>query len=371
MVNLYEVLGLSNFASAAEVKSAFKRLAFQYHPDRNPGNPLAEEKFKAINHAYQYLSNPDKKARYDHLLRIGYDPTAQPLRRHQPVRRSQPVRRAYVQRMSPEEQKEHERYIKAAPWVAVAIVGYMFFIVYSLFALIGRINYHWAYEAYKEGKYMEAEYYLNQGLGTDHDYFRALFLRGKIYIDHFGFYEEGRKLIQAAIDNAEIEYPEYYFYLGLANSYLNNPDSARMNFMYAFAKMPPDKAKYMRAGVLLLFSNNSPDNAKIIFEEMVNKGMADDAVYANLGIIAHAKEDYAAEVTAYSNAILCNPRRADLYYQRAHAYVNLAQIPAACYDWNIAKKLNRQLRDETLDYFCESYVLTSQSAPDSEKPSAN
>lgn len=370
MVNLYEVLGLPNFASSAEVKSAFKRLAFQYHPDRNPDNPQAEEMFKAINHAYQYLGNPDKKARYDHLLRIGYDPSARPVSRQQPVQRTH-RRPVYVKKVSPEEQAEHDRYIKVAPWVAVAIVGYMFFIVYSLFALIGRVNYHLAYEAYKDGQYMEAEYYLNQGLGTDHDYFRALFLRGKIYIDHFGFYEEGRKLIQAAIENAEIEYPEFYFYRGLSNSYLNNPDSARMNFVYAFANMPPDKTMYMRAATLLLFKNNSPDNAKIIFDEMIKNGMADDVVYANLGIIAHAKEDYSAEATAYSNAILCNPRRADLYYQRAQAYVNLAQIPSACYDWNIAKKLNRKLRDETLDYFCESYSATSQSIPDSERPSAN
>lgn len=369
MVNLYEVLGLPNFASSAEVKSAFKRLAFQYHPDRNPNNPLAEEKFKAINHAYQYLGNPDKKARYDHLLRLGYDPTARPMSRRQPVQH--PRRPVYIKKVSPEEQAEQERYIKAAPWVAIAIVGYMFFIVYSLFALIGRLNYHWAYEAYKKGHYMEAEHYLNQGLGTDHDYFRALFLRGKIYIDHFGFYDDGRKLIQAAIDNAEIEYPEFYYYLGLANSYLNNPDSARMNFVYAFAKMPPDKAMYMRAGTLLLFKNNSPDNAKIIFDAMVEKGLADEAVYENLGIIANAKEDYAAAVAAYSNAILCNPRRADLYYQRAQTYVNLAQISSACYDWNIAKKLNRKLRDETLDYFCESYQPTSQSTPNSEKPNAN
>ncbi|MCS7019927.1 MAG: DnaJ domain-containing protein [Cytophagales bacterium] len=355
MVNLYEVLGLPNFASAAEIKSAFKRLAFQYHPDRNPNNPQAEEKFKAINHAYQYLSNPEKKAHYDYLLRLGYDPSRQPVRRYAPVRNPMQRRRAYVRKMSPEERAEHERYVKAAPWVAFGIVGYMFFIVYSLFAFIGRINYHWAYEAYQQGKYLEAEYYLNQGLGTDHNYFRALFLRGKIYIDHFGFYEEGRRLVQAAIDNAEIEFPEFYYYRGLANSYLGNPDSARMNFMYAFAKMPPQKALYMRAATLLLFKNQSLENAKIIFNTMIQKGMADEAVYSNLAIIAHLQEDYVSEVKAYSNAILCNPRNAEWYYKRAQAYINLAQIAESCYDWNIAKKLNKTIQDETLDYFCESY----------------
>ena len=124
----------------------------------------------------------------------------------------------------------------------------------------------------------------------------------------------------------------------------------------------------------MLLKSQAFVHAKTIFEEMLRKGMADEAVFTNLALIANAKEDYAAEVQAYSNAILCNPRNGNLYYQRALAYVNLAKIPESCYDWNIAKKLNRQLRDETLDYFCESYaasLTTSQAVPDSETPSAN
>jgi molecular chaperone DnaJ len=61
----YEVLGLSRNASQEEIKKAYKRLAFEYHPDRNPGNPEAEERFKEINEAYQVLSSPEKRARYD------------------------------------------------------------------------------------------------------------------------------------------------------------------------------------------------------------------------------------------------------------------------------------------------------------------
>ncbi|GAA0718854.1 molecular chaperone DnaJ [Clostridium malenominatum] len=61
----YEVLGLQKGASEDEIKKAFRKLAIQYHPDKNQGNKEAEEKFKEINEAYQVLSDPQKKAQYD------------------------------------------------------------------------------------------------------------------------------------------------------------------------------------------------------------------------------------------------------------------------------------------------------------------
>jgi molecular chaperone DnaJ len=61
----YEVLGVAKTASEADMKSAFRKLAMQYHPDRNPGNAEAETKFKEVNEAYQNLSDPQKRAAYD------------------------------------------------------------------------------------------------------------------------------------------------------------------------------------------------------------------------------------------------------------------------------------------------------------------
>ncbi len=63
----YNILGVSRTASADEIKSAYRKLAMQYHPDRNPGDKNAEDHFKEINEAYQVLSDPQKRARYDQL----------------------------------------------------------------------------------------------------------------------------------------------------------------------------------------------------------------------------------------------------------------------------------------------------------------
>ena len=70
----YEVLGVQKNATDADLKKAYRNLAKQYHPDVNPGNKEAEAKFKEANEAYEVLSNPEKRSRYDQFGHAGTDP---------------------------------------------------------------------------------------------------------------------------------------------------------------------------------------------------------------------------------------------------------------------------------------------------------
>ncbi|CAN5373023.1 molecular chaperone DnaJ [soil metagenome] len=63
--DFYEILGVSKSATAEEIKKAYRKVAIQFHPDKNPGNKESEEKFKEAAEAYEILSNPEKKAQYD------------------------------------------------------------------------------------------------------------------------------------------------------------------------------------------------------------------------------------------------------------------------------------------------------------------
>ncbi len=72
----YEVLGVNRDASEGDIKKAYRKLAMKHHPDRNPDNPKSEEQFKEAKHAYEILSDAEKRAAYDQYGHAGVDPSA-------------------------------------------------------------------------------------------------------------------------------------------------------------------------------------------------------------------------------------------------------------------------------------------------------
>lgn len=72
----YEILGIGRDASAEDLKKAYRKLAVKYHPDKNPGDKAAEEQFKELSHAYEILSDPQKRAAYDQYGHAAFDPRA-------------------------------------------------------------------------------------------------------------------------------------------------------------------------------------------------------------------------------------------------------------------------------------------------------
>ena len=72
----YEILGTGRDASAEDLKKAYRKLAVKYHPDKNPGDKAAEEQFKELSHAYEILSDPQKRAAYDQYGHAAFDPRA-------------------------------------------------------------------------------------------------------------------------------------------------------------------------------------------------------------------------------------------------------------------------------------------------------
>ena len=65
MAYYYDILGVGKSSTESEIKQAYRELARKYHPDVNPGDKQAEEKFKKINEAYEVLSDPQKKRKYE------------------------------------------------------------------------------------------------------------------------------------------------------------------------------------------------------------------------------------------------------------------------------------------------------------------
>jgi len=72
----YEILEVNKNASETEIKKAYRKLAIKYHPDKNPGDKAAEDKFKELTEAYSVLSDAQKRAAYDQYGHAGVDPQA-------------------------------------------------------------------------------------------------------------------------------------------------------------------------------------------------------------------------------------------------------------------------------------------------------
>lgn len=134
MVNYYHILGLSNTATQVEVKTAYRKLALRYHPDKNGGSSYAEERFKQINEAYRVLSDPRRKARHDWALEYENFQQTQPQAawEHAPAGYSAPRHAgARTRRRSAPRPRFNSRYnIIATAWafgifflVAVLVVG--------------------------------------------------------------------------------------------------------------------------------------------------------------------------------------------------------------------------------------------------------
>jgi curved DNA-binding protein CbpA len=132
MADYYEILGISPAATSTEIRAAYKKLAMEYHPDRNAGDPEAEEKFKLINEAYHVLSDALKKSRYD--LRFGPQPLPDEDAHEQNRRKYWKWQQA--QRKTYKIDKEYFRIQGLAFLVFIVMAGFCFAIIHTAYYFI-------------------------------------------------------------------------------------------------------------------------------------------------------------------------------------------------------------------------------------------
>lgn len=359
MDSLYSILGLPNFASDEDIKRAFRSLALLYHPDRNPDNVEAEEKFKMLNDAYQILSNPEKKRRYDEILLYGGYRYAYPFNREETTtetpqqeryQRQYAYRETVYQRWKIERGKQEKQSII---W-AIGIVAYIFIIVKALFVFYARLEYFNATQAYQEKQYEKALQHLRNSNGTDNEYARAYFLAGQIYMEKFDYNGEAVANFTLGFEYSYQIPTEYYFKRGMAYTYLKEENFAESDFRVVLQREPSyDKhiTKILAEAYYMRFRNY--DKAIVQYKKYLTYEPKFSEAYQNLGMMYKEKEQYNQAITNFTKFIGFQQDNSEILYERALCYLYTQDIESCCTDWQKVKKLNTTIKDGSLDFFCK------------------
>jgi curved DNA-binding protein CbpA len=414
MQNHYTTLGIPELASQGEAKVAFKRLAVEYHPDKNPNNPVAEELFKQINEAYQTLSNPIKKQQYDTTLRFAYSYSYYVNQR--PEEAEQNFQQYYTER--PKDPKNTNMY---STLIALAFIGYMFLVVSSVFDFLSRFYYYNALQSIKVEKYNEAIEDLSYSIAYDNSFSTAYYLRAKLYSEYFRLPNGALKDYTKAIEYAFIQESDFYLKRGIAYSQINEKQGAITDFTTALdlskyeqktaqeiadeyfnrlkeyelvieiyttlIQQDSTKSIYYEQRAFAYASLRKDNLAQQDFEKIIQK--SNNPIQKRIEIIEIVEIEIKNYILALRNnfilinenptesnfhftrsnlffklnnpekrrenldlAILYNEGNKEFYMTRAKLLLDLEQPTKACKDWRKAKELGNTIKHTTLDFFC-------------------
>lgn len=414
MKNHYTTLGIPELASPEEAKVAFKRLAVEFHPDKNPNNPFAEDIFKEINEAYQVLSNPITKERYDTTLRFAYSYSYYVNQR--PAEATQNFERYY------KSQQEDSKYANLyGTLLSIAFVAYMTLVVNSIYNFLSRIHYYQALQSIEMKDYKDAMDELSYAIAYDNSFSTAYYLRAKLYSEQFRLPDVALKDYTSAIENTSVQ--ESYFYLerGIAYGKINEKKGAITDFLTALelskyeqktaqeiAEEYYNRLKEYELAVeiyttlisqestnlmyyqqrALAYANLQNDKlAQKDFEKIIQK--SDNPTQKRTEIVELLEKEVKNYILALKNnlilinenptesayhftrsnlffklnnqekgmynldlAIFYNNGNKDFYVKRAELFLELQRADLACKDWTKARELGNTIRHGTLDFFC-------------------
>lgn len=346
MGNYYEILGLEYSAGAVQIRAAYKRKAMRYHPDHNPDSKAAEEMFKMVNEAYQTLSDPLKKARYDSHLNVDYGSTIDYRREINKMRYYQWQR---MQQQHYRIDKEYVRIQGLAFLVFIVIAGFCFAIIHS-------------------AQYYSSQQQLAQFLATTKalKYVDTLFNSGK--------FDEAFKTIYKLKEEDPLEYRYNYARDSLvhalrtmAHNKFNTQDFSGAVEYYLVLKNYEDPASYETIRqisycqyylgnyaeslqALKQLHNLRPFNLELVYRiGMLNLEKLENPEEA-LYYFSYGKKIFKENLTEIYGAafeVIMNPADApdiyfDLFEGRARANIQLSKFDEAVTDCNWAVFLRRE-----------------------------
>ena len=356
MVDLYKILGIPSSASSSQIKSAFKKLAVKYHPDKNQGNTAAEDKFKEINTAYQILSDPIKKSEYDRRKQSGHQAHTNSYQQphEQPTGRQ---RDKYYQRKNGNYQappnytytpkppaKPPMNGWEVAGWLGGGITLMTCFIL-GLAYFLGN------YEAEQKLEEAKHEYYVNrnaskalklisESLNRNDEYGEAYKYNAIILSAHNTTPTHVLYNFNQAVEHLDEADAEVLFGRAEVLIKLKRFDDAKKDLDAGLKLSPSNQHALLQKGDIELKQEQAYDLAIQTFDKVLAISKSNVPALLGKAIALHHMKKYTVSNSFLSKAMSYQPKKADIYhYMGLNQFKHAQDTVSACKLWFHANDL--------------------------------
>lgn len=338
--NFYTIFGISPTATQQEVKLAYKKLALKFHPDKNPGNKVAEDKFKQINTAYQTLSNPGKRARYD--LKLQYLRERQRVvqqyqpyynERYRQTREPAPVSERYYRTIRTEARSFSRRdlYITIAFVSGILLFSLLLKVVMDHIA--GEDKYKTALTYIAEGKYSSAHRMLSDAIKFKPEHTAAYTERGRLELNVFEDYKAALEDFNHVIALDKKPSAEVYFMRGVSKQHLSSYQQAEADLTRAIHLNEKLWDAYLARGEVRLFYLKKYKPALSDLSTYLRYGAAKDKRIAALtyrGFGYYKIEAWKLSEHDYRRALAMDKENGRVHYLLGRTKMELQEPDSAC-----------------------------------------
>ncbi|NEM96300.1 tetratricopeptide repeat protein [Pontibacter burrus] len=347
--NFYTVLGIAPAATPQEVKQAYKQLAIKYHPDKNPGNKAAEDRFKLVNAAYQVLSNPNKRARYDLKLqylrereRVVQQQQAYYNERYRYTRHPAPVSERYYRPIRTEDRK----FVRKDLYITIGFIAGILLFSVLLKTVMDHIasedKYKTALSYIADGKYSSAHSLLSDAINFKPEHSAAYKERGRIELNVFEDYEAALQDFNQAIAYEKQPSAEVYFMRGVSRQHLASYQQAEEDLSTAIVLNEKLWDAYLSRGEVRLFylKKYKPalsDLSTYLRYGTDTKKRVEALTYRGFGY--YKIEAWKLSEDDYRRALALDEKNGRLHWLMGRTKIELQEPDSACIYFNQANDL--------------------------------
>jgi len=402
MINYYDILGVAESANEKEVKAAYKKLALRYHPDKNPGNPTAEEEFKKVNEAYQVLSDPEKKAGYDLLRNYQYFQQAASYSNPQATysqtyRASSSTRRRAASSNSRSFTYDARKAEKENFAITGLIIGFLvlLIVVYALVtsiveyqlekheleertALIQRVD-----NLFDKGDYRASLIEIDRVIDLKPSFVNAILHKKSMLVDleaiGEGYYQQKnyKKALACFVVLSEyetIKSKEMAFKIADCFDQQKLYDEAIGRYQELASEYPNDMSPYYLIANILAEKQDKTDEALIFYDKackmavdfyvenygsafavVINPKKLSDLhfdIFFKRGMLRYEKGEYKGCLQDCNWASFLRPKRPGPYFWQAESEWGLGNRVKACHYWSLASELEHSDATDRLQNLC-------------------